>query len=49
MLNIIFGGSGVFIGAVRGTLGLSSAYKRKREDIATYYAPIVPIYYFVLL
>lgn len=35
MLNGIFGGSGVFIGAVRGTLGLSPAYKSKREDNAT--------------
>ena len=46
MLNI-FDSSGEFIGAARGTLGLSQAYKSKREDNATYYSPILPIDCFV--
>ena len=44
MLNGIFDGNSEFIGAARGTLGLSQAYKSKKEDSAIDHAPILPLY-----
>ena len=47
MLNGIFDGSGEFIDAARGTLGLSQAYKSKKVDSIIDHAPILPLYCFV--